>query len=962
MSIRIYIILFSCLWIFSHSLHSQPTNIGIPFTTNYPNQTYQAGTQNWDIAQHPNGFLFFANNNGLLQFDGTHWQLFPLSNKTINRSLHITKAGRIYVGGQGEVGYFEPNEKGQLVYHSILDLIPIEHRNFSDVWEIIELKGTIYFRASDKIYVYQHPKITIIEKGIIRFIGTAHNRLFFKNEEGLQEVTDEVILPVNGGAELANTTVTDIVPMTTNQVLFTTLQQGVFQWDGTIIQPILKEIQHLWQHSTIESATKLEEHKVALGTSKQGLLIVENNQLVTQLNKANGLQNNQVLSVFKDHDGGVWVGLDNGIDLIHTNSPFTKIIPDKDQEGTAYAACIFDNTLYLGTNTGLYQRNWKSYYNPLDNQNFQLVPNSAGQVWGLNVLNNELFLGHHNGGFLVQPSQLQSFFSTQGNWKALPIQQNPSYRIVGMYEGLALFQKELDTWQLVKKYENFQESCRILEQDDQGNIWVAHPYRGIYKIQLSENLQEISTSKYGKKNGLPNDNLNHVFKINGEVVFTGETGIYKYDLENDSFLLHEDLVSLIGEDKSIQRFYEDQQKNIWYIASDEVGLLKLQDKGIRKSFTKEVFPALNKQLVRGFEYIYPYDENNVFIGSEKGFIHFQPQSRPSQPYDYVARITRVESLHASENPILLSGQYNQTHSAALKKFPPKEDAFKFSYTCPSFTQSDKIRYATKLEGYEEEWSDWIIDTEKEYTNLGAGTYQFTVQAKTEDGQISQAASYQFVIRPPWYASKIAFFLYAFFLFSLLTALIVIPRKRFEKEKELLQSQQERKDAEHLEEVAKNQQAITELKNQQLQTSLSYKNQELAMSTMHLVQRNELILQLKEKLTRISKNSQDPSTSKELKKINRLLDENANIDEAWDQFAHHFDQVHIDFLKRIKEKYPELTINDQKLCAYLRMNLSTKEIVPLMNISIRGVEVARYRLRKKLGLDSSDNLNEFMLSV
>ena len=110
---------------FTHTiLVGQNSNIGIPFTVNYSNQRYQAGTQNWEVEQHPNGFLFFANNNGLLQFDGTNWQTFALPNSTIVRSLHIHPSGKIYVGGQGEFGYFEPSVNGQLVYHSLLALIP----------------------------------------------------------------------------------------------------------------------------------------------------------------------------------------------------------------------------------------------------------------------------------------------------------------------------------------------------------------------------------------------------------------------------------------------------------------------------------------------------------------------------------------------------------------------------------------------------------------------------------------------------------------------------------------------------------------------------------------------------------------------------------------------------------------------------------------------------------------------
>ena len=230
------------------------------------------------------------------------------------------------------------------------------------------------------------------------------------------------------------------------------------------------------------------------------------------------------------------------------------------------------------------------------------------------------------------------------------------------------------------------------------------------------------------------------------------------------------------------------------------------------------------------------------------------------------------------------------------------------------------------------------------------------------GKESKIASFSFNIAPPWYASSQAFITYVVLIVSFLSGLILVPRRKFQEEKAALQATQKRKEIEHLKTVEQNEQAIISLKNQQLEAQIAHKNSELAISTMHLVQRSELIHQIQDRLNKVAKNTKDTIAAKELRKVNRLLNENTQVDDLWNQFAHHFDQVHIDFLQSIQEKYPQLTANDQKLCAFLRMNLSTKEIAPLMNISIRGVEVARYRLRKKLDLDSTINLNKFMLEL
>ena len=293
--------------------------------------------------------------------------------------------------------------------------------------------------------------------------------------------------------------------------------------------------------------------------------------------------------------------------------------------------------------------------------------------------------------------------------------------------------------------------------------------------------------------------------------------------------------------------------------------------------------------------------------------------------------------------------------------PYTNNALRFSFASTDFESQKDIQFATKLEGFDENWSIWSTKSEKDFTNLNAGDYRFLVKAKSMLEQESKIASFSFSIAPPWYASLGAKAFYAFLGFLFLTGLILVPRRQFQAEKAQLESAKEEQELAHLKVVAQNEQKIMSLKNQQLEIKIGYKNKELAMSTMHLVQRSKLIQQLKDTIQKVAKNTNDQAAAKELKKIDRLLNENTQLSEGWDQFAHHFDQVHIDFLQKVREKYPQLTANDEKLCAYLRMNLSTKEMAPLMNISIRGVEVARYRLRKKIGIDSAVNLNEFMLN-
>jgi DNA-binding CsgD family transcriptional regulator len=118
--------------------------------------------------------------------------------------------------------------------------------------------------------------------------------------------------------------------------------------------------------------------------------------------------------------------------------------------------------------------------------------------------------------------------------------------------------------------------------------------------------------------------------------------------------------------------------------------------------------------------------------------------------------------------------------------------------------------------------------------------------------------------------------------------------------------------------------------------------------------------MRDELNGLLKKINNEQVTQEFKKLLKILVEDNRTDDTWEHFAHHFDKVHTDFLVVLKNRYPDLTASELRLCAYLRMNLSNKEIAQLINISVRGVEIARYRLRKKLGLAKETNLFEFLL--
>src|SRR5690606_12532603 len=141
-----------------------------------------------------------------------------------------------------------------------------------------------------------------------------------------------------------------------------------------------------------------------------------------------------------------------------------------------------------------------------------------------------------------------------------------------------------------------------------------------------------------------------------------------------------------------------------------------------------------------------------------------------------------------------------------------------------------------------------------------------------------------------------------------------------------------------------------------------KNRELANAAMNIVYKNEMLNNLHHELTNLNDSNGNKLSSDQLRKVSKLSDEAHSDDRDWDLFEKSFNEADENFFKELKSDYPDMISNDLKLCAYLRLNMSSKEIASLLNISTRGVEIRRYRLRKKLNLPSEKNLTEFLLEL
>jgi ligand-binding sensor domain-containing protein len=942
--------------------------LGTPQIANYGNEQYNAGIQNWCIRQDRLGNLFVGNNEGLLFYNGNYWNLLKLPNNTSVRSIGIDSKNRIYVGAQDEIGYFFPDAHGVLKYTSLISMVAPKFRKFADVWDISIIHDEVFFRTKTVILHYKDGMVNAYKPKISwEFLGQANNHIYAHALFGGLMIYDrEVWKPVCADAVLNESAVTAILPYSKDTLLVSTLKSGVFLLYKNQLIPKKTQLDSVFINERIYVTMALDQYRYAVGTTAGGVYIMnKQGKLLQKYNAGTGLQNNNVRGVLLDQDRNMWLALDDGISFVAINSAVKSIFPDQNKQITSYAFRKFNDALYIGTSNGLYftPLQPESRDLSLSSAKFQEVRNTAGQVWNLDEINNELLMGHEDGTFVVQNGTAKKVTSTPGTWAFQPMSNVfPSTDVLaGTYLGLQKLTYSKGVFSRSTSVKGIAESLRFLVLDNSNNLWSSHPYHGIYKIDLYPDLKRIQkTTLFTQKDGLPSTLYNYVYRIKNRVLVATLSGIYEYDSKTNRFspfrLLKDALRGV-----AVQYLKEDEDGNIWFIANKKVGVIDFSRHTEANPYSIVYLPEMDGKVVGGFECVYTLNRNNILIGANKGAYHVNYEQ-------YTKNIIKprvsigVVKLTGTRDSVVFGGYYmkngllsNSQDLAQIPSFANAYNSIHFEFTSTLFEHKKNISFSYQLVGFDKQWSLWTSKSEKDYTNLPAGKYTFSVKARTNTDNESQVMSYTFEILPAWYNTIWMYFLYVGLIMLLFRAIVNWQKRKHTNESSRLSYL-------HQLELDRTEKEIVRLKNEKLEADVHYKDKELSTMTMHLVQRNKLLARIKEVISIVIKSDDIPDGSGSLRHLVRLIRDVEKGDHELDQLTMHFNNVNNEFFNKLRDRHPDLSPNDLKFCAYLRMNLSSKEMAQLMNVTIKAIEVGRYRLRKKLSLQPEVNLYEFLTDI
>lgn len=936
--------LFSCL----SSVYAQRIiRTGTPYVKQYSKLHYKAGNQNWGLAIGKEGILYAANTEGLLSFDGQFWNLHPLNNKSIVRSVAIAEDGKIYTGGMGEFGYWIRKKYGRMQYIALSGLVPNQDLLLNDeIWKILIVDDKIYFHSFSKCYLYENKKIKIItgQGEAFLFPHVVQKQIFFEQiPSGLYRLEETTLSPIADHAILANKSILCMLPYDNKHVLIGTANSGLYKMDKSgKITPWITQADHLLKNAQLNNGIDVYAGHFAFGTIQNGVIIInKNGEIVQHINKHNGLQNNTVLSITKDHQNNLWVGLDNGIDRIEINSSLYYYSDFSGKIGTVYTSAIHGSNIYLGTNQGLYVSTWKGLntYNTFD---FELIPHSNGQVWSLKKIGNKLICGHNNGTFAVEDRRLEPISNITGGWEFTNV-FGTNLVLQGNYTGLSLFQGDTHfSW--IKQFPKINEPVRYVKQKTENEFWIGNT-NALKLIRFQPSMIAQKEIQYLAQSTLKNYGI---YSLENTTVFTTDSGLYVYDEIVKKFKPHQEVNEKLGSYKFANKIIPINLNSYWFIKKSQIAKVEIKGNGALSIDSMSLSP-LNGKMMHFYENILPIEMQMYLIGLDNGFAIYDDHSKRD---------------HKIGKP-LISHVWNTTNELQPIDTDPivlrhSQNNIRIAYSSPWYT-STAIQYQYFLEGYSKQWSDWDETPYRDFTNLNFGTYNFKVQAKAKDGEISAIAELYVKVEAPWYLHWLAILAYL-----ALTGIALFYFDRWNKKRILARQEMinrallEQQKLDMAREVELNEQKLIKLSNQQLQKELEIKNRELANSAMNIVYKNEMLNNLHAELKNVKDSDGTKLNSDHLRRVNKLIEDAHNDDRDWDIFERSFNEAHENFFKKLKVDYPELVPNDLKLCAYLRLNMSSKEIASLLNITTRGVEIRRYRLRKKLNLPTEKNLSEFLL--
>ncbi len=915
----------------------QQTHLSIQ---NFNKQEYNAESQNWSITVNQEGYIYAANNAGLLEFDGIEWIFYPAPNGTVIRSVAVDSQGRVFTSGYREIGYWERDIFGNLNYQSLNQKAEALFSPNEEFWTTLITDNRVYFHSFSSIFIYDYDSFKVVRPdAMISSVSEIENQLYIHiSQRGMYTLEDTVLTPILPFPQLMNAHVYFVTSNNDGSLLIGTESSGLFIYKENDLRPFLVEWKEYFSKYKINRGAVSNNGNIIIGTLLGGVLIFDKKgNLLSHINNTNGLQNNTVLGIDCDAENNIWLSLDKGLDFLSFTKDSSYTFYQHDEVGAVYAATIHMGYLYLSTNQGVFYRKWKN-----ENERFRIIQGTQGQAWSCDVYEDQLIVSHNAGCFRIKDNIAEEISAVPGGFNLIMDPVNKDFLIQSTYSNIVFYENVYSNWQYSYQLPGFNDLIRYIEFDHHNNLWATHMHRGIYKLHLNDSHDSIINSQYFGDSIFGQEFDIQVFTIENRIVFTTGRKIYTYNDLDNSIILFESLNDSLGKFAESHRVIAAPDHHYWFISKSGIALFRFFNNCYEKikEYPIELF---KDHLIMGYENIYPINSKEAILCLDNGYAILRADEPDLSGLikDRKLYVKNIETKGpAGKNEYLPIDQNNI-------RVPFKKRNLTMSFAFPLYS-GEELEFQSYIEGLDVQWSTPLDKPIFSFDRIPPGEYQIRVRAFNKWNMASINDQFTLHVASPWYLTKVSFLVYASVIGFLLLGVRYYFIRRIRNRERRIRDGKEKE--------------LIKLRNEKLNAELSFRSQELANSTMSIIKKNEFLMNLKETVKRQKDDLGTRYPDKYFYQLTKKIDNNISSMDDWKVFEFHFEKAHEKFLQKLRQKYPDLNHGDLRLCAYLRMNLTSKEIAPLLRISVRGVENHRYKLRKKLNLKPDENLTDFIMAI
>ncbi|RNC85539.1 MAG: hypothetical protein ED557_01850 [Balneola sp.] len=732
---------------------------GFPLIQNFNLEEHNGFVQSWAFQEDSNGVIYVANRLSVFQYKGTRWDEISIKNNLVY-SLENHK-GEIYIGGSNELGFLaksDSEESAQEKYYSIRYLLP-DSLIIGDIWEVISHKESIFFRSNNFLIKY-NPETSEIKywepKVRFSFLFELDGEVFVRSSTiGIYKIRGDKLELVDWGNFFIDKAIKSVISIG-EKTIFCAPNQ-CYEKKGNQFVAFVTESDKYLAENYIDEAISLSDESLVFATRRGGVVqIAKDGSLIRIIDEENGLSNNTAYGLFKDRIGDVWVATRNGVSQIKFSLPFEVFDERHGITQYIYDLKEHNGSLYATSSTiGLYK------YDVELNEFLELeIDNSGASCRGFLEVQGLLYTVCGGKLYLIRGHEVLAIDTEDLTLSVIELIEPPDlvFTANNLFQSIGRLNEDKLTFLEIENEEV--DNFNSIEVDSLNNIWLGSETGGLYRYTVSseEDYKISRPSKFLTSFTNPEDNKRVlVSEYSGSPIFlTWGAGIQEFDFEENKLRLVRRFGDFFSDTtRQYFRFIEDKFGNGWFRSGSAFqGALKTERNEFR--LFKESLNIISDGQNNG---IFSDSNGDIWFSMNESLVRFYPGRRVDLGYSYH---TQIEEVLVRNDSLINGGD-----DSDLDVLRYEDNELRFSYSASSYSLPEKTEFRTKLAGFDKDWNKWTSETQKDYTNIPEGEYNFQVQARNVFGAVSEAQSFSFIVLPPWYRTWWAYFMYTIFISGIL---------------------------------------------------------------------------------------------------------------------------------------------------------------------------------------------------